>query len=303
MTISERQQAEPSDEAGTARPGIDAIRHHYEISNEFFRLMLGDSFTYSAALYEEGEDDHDDLRRAQERKLDRFAELAGAGPGTRILDIGCGWGSALERVVDHHGAERAVGLTLSRTQVAWIEELANPRIEVRLESWEDHEPEAPYHGIICINAIEHFVRGGLAPREKLKRYRAFFRRCHEQLHPGGRVALHMISIGRPPLGREVLRDMTSVIREEFDGSHVPYLHELASGIQGLFEVALVRDDRLDCSRSMRVWRERLLARRDEAVALEGEEIVERFSRYLDVCARMFGEGYFNDYRIGLVRIG
>jgi cyclopropane-fatty-acyl-phospholipid synthase len=286
-----------------ARPKIDAIRHHYEICNEFFHLMLGDSFTYSAGFYEEGEDDHADLARAQERKLDAFAELVGAGPGTRILDIGCGWGTALQRAVDHHGAERAVGLTLSRTQVEWIEGLGNPRIEVQAASWEDHEPPDPYDGIVCINAIEHFVRGGLPPREKLKRYRAFFRRCHALLQPGGRMALHMISIGRPPLGREVLRDMTSVIREEFEGSHVPYLHEMAAAVQGLFEVTLVRDDRLDCARSMRVWRERLLARRDEAVALESEEVVARFDRYLEVCTRMFGQGYFNDYRIGLSRIG
>lgn len=292
-----------TDTVAAARPDIDAIRHHYEVSNEFFRLVLGDSFTYSAGFYEPGEDGHAELARAQDRKLDAFAELVGAGPGTRILDIGCGWGTALERMVDVHGAELAVGLTLSRTQVEWIEALGNPRVQVQLSSWEDHEAEAPYDGIVCINAIEHFVRGGLPPREKLKRYRAFFRRCHTLLRPGGRMALHMISIGRPPVGREVLRDMTSVIREEFDGSHVPYLHELAASIQGLFEVSLVRDDRLDCSRSMRVWRERLIARRDEAVALEGEAVVDRFDRYLEVCTRMFGEGYFNDYRIGLVRIG
>jgi cyclopropane-fatty-acyl-phospholipid synthase len=292
-----------TDTVADARPDIDAIRHHYEVSNEFFHLVLGDSFTYSAGFYEPGEDDHADLARAQERKLDAFAELAGAGPGTHILDIGCGWGTALERVVNVHGADLAVGLTLSRTQVDWIEGLRNPRVRVHASSWEAHEPERPYDGIVCINAIEHFVRGGLPPREKLKRYRAFFRRCHTLLQPGGRMALHMISIGRPPVGRAVLRDMTSVIREEFDGSHVPYLHELASSIQGLFEVDLVRDDRRDCARSMRVWRERLLARRDEAVALEGEAVVERFDRYLEVCTRMFGEGYFNDYRIGLVRIG
>ena len=291
-----------TDAVANARPDIDAIRHHYEISNEFFHLLLGDSFTYSAGLYEPGEDDHVDLARAQERKLDAFAELVGAGPGSRILDIGCGWGTALDRVTTTHGAAKAVGLTLSRTQVEWVEALGNPRVEVHLGSWEDHEPEAPYDGILSINSIEHFVRGGLPPREKLKRYRAFFRRCHTLLAPGGRMGIHMISIGRPPLGREVLRDMTSVIREEFDGSHVPYLHELASAVQGLFEVTLVRDDRHQCARSMRVWRERLVQHRDEAIALEGTAVVDRFDRYLEVCTRMFGTGYFNDYRIGLLRI-
>jgi cyclopropane-fatty-acyl-phospholipid synthase len=286
-----------------ARPDIEAIRHHYEVGNEFFRLILGDSMTYSAGFYEPGDDDHADLPRAQERKLDAFATLVGARPGARILDIGCGWGTALERAVDVHGAERAVGLTLSRTAADWIEGLGNPRVEVRVESWEDHQPDAPYDGILCINAIEHFVKGSLPPKEKLKRYRAMFRRWHSLLSEGGRVGLHMISLGKVPASRDVLRDMSAVLKDVFEGTHAPYLHELATATQGLFEFTDLRNDRLDCSRTMRVWLERLQGRRDEAVGLEGEATVASFERYLSVCVRMFGEGYFNDYRIGLTKIG
>lgn len=292
-------------DAVAERPDVEAIRHHYEIGNEFFRLVLGDSFTYSAGFWEPGDDDHADLGRAQERKLDAFAELAGARPGARILDIGCGWGTALERMVAVQGVERAVGLTLSRTQVDWINGLGNPQVEAQVASWEDHtpaDPSRPYDGIICINAIEHFVRTSLPVKEKAKTYRAFFRRCHALLAPGGRVALHVISPGRAPRERAVLRDMMTVVREEFDGSHIPHLHEVAGAVQGLFEVTTLRNDRTDCSRTMRVWRERLERRRDEAAALESEAVVERFERYLEVCTRLFGEGYFNDFRLGLTRL-
>lgn len=286
-----------------ARSNSEADGQHYELGPEFFQLVLGESFTYSAGLWEEGDDDHADLAKAQRRKLDCFAHLAGARAGARILDVGCGWGTALERVVDVHGADRAVGLTLSPTQVDWITALGNPKIEVHLESWEDHQPSGPYDGIICINAIEEFARSAMTPRERGKKYRAFFRRCHSWLNPEGRVALHAISMGKPPFEKAVLRDMTSVVRKEFDGSHVPHLHELAAGMQGLFEVTEIRNDRKDCSRTMRVWFERLRDRRAEAVALEGAETVARFERYLDVCGRLFGDGYFNDFRIALTRIG
>jgi cyclopropane-fatty-acyl-phospholipid synthase len=288
--------------AAALAAGVDETQQHYEINSDFFRLMLGPSFTYSAAFWEDGDDDHADLAKAQERKLDVFAEMVGAQPATRIVDVGCGWGSALERLVDEHDVDEAVGLTPSHTQVDHIRQLGNPKVTVALGTWEDHEPLGLYDGILCINAIEEFARSGQSPKERARQYRAFFRRCHAWLNPEGRVALHMISMGRPPLEREVLRDMISAVRAEFADSHVPHLHELASAVQMLFEVTEIQNDRKDCARTMRVWLERLQQNRDEAIALEGVETVARYERYLDVCARLFDEGYFNDYRIALTKI-
>lgn len=292
--------------AATAAAAVDAeideTQQHYEINSDFFRLMLGPSFTYSAAFWADGDDDHADLAKAQDRKLDVFADMVGAQPASRILDVGCGWGSALERLVDEHDVDEAVGLTPSRAQVDHIRGLRSPNITVGLGTWEDHEPLGLYDGILCINAIEEFARSGQSPKERARQYRAFFRRCHGWLNPSGRVALHMISMGKPPLDREILRDMISAVRSEFADSHVPYLHELASAVQMLFEVTEIRNDRKDCARTMRVWLERLQRNRDEAIALEGAETVARYERYLDVCARLFDEGYFNDYRIALTKI-
>ena len=150
-------------------------------------------------------------------------------------------------------------------QVDYIRSLGNDKITVAFGTWEDHEPLGLYDGILCINAIEEFARSGQSPKERAKVYRTFFRRCHEWLNAEGRVVLHMISMGKPPLERGVLRDMVSAVRSEFADSHVPYLHELATAVQMLFEVTEIHNDRKDCARTMRVWLERLRRNRAEAV--------------------------------------
>jgi cyclopropane-fatty-acyl-phospholipid synthase len=299
-TIAVHPNGDTEDPAGGAE--LDETQQHYDINTDFFRLMLGESFTYSAAFWEDGDDDHADLVKAQERKLDVFADLAGAQPATRILDVGCGWGSALQRLVEEHDVDEAVGLTPSKTQVDYIEDLGDSKITVEFGTWETHEPLGLYDGILCINAIEEFARSSQSSKERARVYRSFFRKCHSWLNPEGKVVLHVISMGKPPLERGVLREMVEAVRSEFADSHVPYLNEVASAVQMLFEVTEIQNDRKDCARTMRVWLERLQQRRDEAVALEGEETVARYERYLDVCARLFDDGYFNDFRIALTKI-
>jgi cyclopropane-fatty-acyl-phospholipid synthase len=286
-----------------ASPTVEAIRHHYEVGTEFYRLLLGPALQYSGGCWLEGEDDRRDHETAQARKLDVFAELMHAENAERVLDIGCGWGSALQRFVDHHGVQRGVGVTLSRTQADWIESLGNPRIEVHVESWEDHRSDEPYDAMFCSNALEHFVSSKLSPSQRISRYRKFFRHFHGQLKPQGRFALHIMTIGNMPRERQLLDDMKFLLREEFEECHVPYLHELASATQGLFEVTDLYQDRSWFGRACRVWLEYLADRRDEAIALENEVIVERFERYLDIFAYCFEKGYFNNYRLGLTRIG
>jgi cyclopropane-fatty-acyl-phospholipid synthase len=115
-------------------PDVEAIRHHYEVGNDFYRLILGPMMMYSGGYWLEGEDDREAHDVAQERKLDAFVDLANAKDAARVLDIGCGWGTMMRRLVDVHGVDQAVGLTLSRTQVAWISSFGNPAVDVRVES-------------------------------------------------------------------------------------------------------------------------------------------------------------------------
>src|SRR5688572_25683389 len=89
-----------------------AIRHHYDLSNDFYALWLDPSMTYSSALWSDG----DSLASAQRRKLDFHIEGARAPGAARVLDVGCGWGGLLQRAVDDWGVGHAVGLTLSQAQ-------------------------------------------------------------------------------------------------------------------------------------------------------------------------------------------
>ena len=93
----------------------------------------------------------------------------------RVLDIGCGWGALLNRLVEHASVANAVGLTLSPSQARWIRANARPGVEVREEHWCDHVPGTRYDAIISIGAFEHFVHRGLDAESKLAGLPQFLR--------------------------------------------------------------------------------------------------------------------------------
>ncbi|MCY0947565.1 MULTISPECIES: class I SAM-dependent methyltransferase [Streptomyces] len=286
-------------------PEVDAIRHHYEVSNDFYRLLLGPSMMYSGGYWEAGEDLNAALDEAQYRKLDKFAELAGVSPATgRVLDIGCGWGTMLNRLTTVHGAGQAVGLTLSRTQEAFIAGLDNPRITTLVQSWADYkvaDDSEKYDAAFCINALEHFVSSNLPPKERTKRYRFFFQQVAGALNPGAKFVLHTMTAEALPMTRGLLDDLKFLQRSEFEGCHIPHLSELSAAAEGLFEIDEVVNERESFAMACRAWLVLLAERRDEAVALEGEEVVSRFERYLDIFAYTLEDKFFNNFRVTITR--
>ena len=267
-----------------------AIRSHYDVGDAFYALWLDPSLTYSAALWER---DDESLEAAQRRKLDFHVEAARAAGMRRVLDVGCGWGSALERLTRVHGVEHAVGLTLSPAQADRVRAAGNPRVAVRLESWTEHAPDAPYDAILSIGAFEHFARPEDDPKRKIDAYRRFFARCRAMLVPGGRLSLQTSAFG---LGRFV---PGTPVSDVFPESHLPRLDEIAAAADGVFEIERLRNDRLDYERTCRTWRDRLDARRDEAVRAAGEDVVARYERFLDFARAGFESGIFVLLRIAL----
>lgn len=256
----------------------EAIRNHYDFGDDFFGLWLGPERIYSAALFEPG----DDLDAAQVRKLDHHIAAADAAGQERVLDVGCGWGALLRRLVYHAGVKHAVGLTLSSSQAAFAREHGGPEIEVREESWRDHRPDAPYDAIISIGAFEHFAGPGLSPEDKLAAYREFFAFCRDALRTGGCLSLQTIAysasgITLPPFIAE------RIFRE----SELPLIHEPIAAADPDFELIALRNDRDHYARTLIAWERALVARRAEAVAMAGEEAVAEFLRYLRVCAMAF----------------
>ncbi|WP_369216958.1 class I SAM-dependent methyltransferase [Streptomyces flavofungini] len=277
----------------------ESIRHHYDVSNEFFALWLDTSLTYTCALWDDGDPD-ETLERAQKRKLDHLIEGAGArAPGARrVLDVGCGWGSLLERLVTRYGVQRAVGLTLSESQAAKLRGTPVPGTEVRVENWLDHEPDEPYDAIISIGAFEHFARTGLTRAERVAAYREFFDRCRAWLPRGGRIALQTnIKGNNVRMDKQTVRDLMFIIDIIFPESEIPALSEVIESSEKRFDVVSLRNDPDHYSRTCREWLRRLRVHRAEAVRIAGEENVANYERYLGATV-----GHFAHRHLGLSRI-
>jgi len=279
---------------GNPGASAEAIQFHYDAGNEFYRLWLDETLTYSCALWG-GEET---LERAQLAKLDYHIEKAHARGCERVLDIGCGWGSALNRLVSSAGVRSATGLTLATQQAAHIRRQSWPGVEVRIESWSDHAPAAPYDAIISIGAFEHFARLGVPLEEKVKGYRSFFNRCSDWLAPGGSLSLQTISYENS--ARE---DFSPFFASRiFPESDLPRLSEIATASDRLFEVVSLRNDRKDYARTLLEWRRRLRKRRSEAVALVGEAVFERYDNYLHLLAIGFHVGSMGLLRLELRKL-
>src|SRR4051794_26394804 len=195
----------------------EAIRHHYDLSNDFYRLWLDDTLTYSCALWEDG----DTIESAQLRKLDYLIDGARARGAERVLDVGCGWGGLLRRLVETHGVQHVVGLTLSDAQAELAAEVVGRRGEVRVENWIDHEPASPYDAVISIGAFEHFASYGMSREDRLDAYRSFFRRCAKWLPRGGRLALQTnVKGNNVRLDRETAAELRFVLERIFPESEL-----------------------------------------------------------------------------------
>ena len=257
-----------------------AISHHYDISNEFYRLLLGPSLTYSCAVYRAPDDT---LEQAQEQKYELICRKLGLRPGHRLLDVGCGWGGMALHAARHHGAQ-VVGVTVSRRQA----ELARPRvdeagladrIQVRLQDYRDIT-DGPFDAISSIGMFEHV---GLA------RLADYMERLHALVRPGGRVLNHGIS--RPPFDRPRLERAGFMNRYVFpDGE----LHEIGSVVSAMqstgFEVRHLENLREHYARTLRAWAANLEARWEEAVALVGSGRARVWRLYVAGSALNFESG-------------
>jgi cyclopropane-fatty-acyl-phospholipid synthase len=288
-----------------AAPAIGAelsdyeIRRHYELPSEFYALWLDPTMAYTCALYEEG----DDLRRAQERKLDWLARAAGVREGARVLDVGCGWGGMLRRLVESHRVREAVGITISAEQARFVRErTAGLPIEVLVQGWETHRPEEPYDAIVSAGAFEHFARDRASREARLDTYRAFFARCHELLRPGGYLGLQSVAKGGARLDRAAIDDFR-IVDEAFPESAIPWPAEIFIASERHFDVrACVFHDEHYVP-TIGAWLERLEAVREQGVAMIGQERFDLFVGYLEAARRRLSVGHATLMRLSLRRIG
>lgn len=283
------QQAAAS---GLTGASADAIQHHYDVSNAFYALWLDPTMTYSSALWLEQDED---LETAQRNKLDWHLDRAGFAAGMRLLDIGCGWGGLIRRALDRHADASCVGLTLSQAQAEAIQAKADPRVEVRLENWQDHRSEGGYDAIVSIGAFEHFARLDQSPEEKIAGYRRFFEFCRDQLAPTGRLSLQTISYENSD--RHQFSDFFA--NEIFPESDLPRVADIFQAATGLFEVVELRNDRHHYARTLRLWLQGLRRNKAQAIELVGEDKYRTYEKYLSLMVVAFHTGTMNLSRLSL----
>lgn len=266
----------------------------YDIGNDFYHSWLDETKTYSCAFW----DGASSLREAQLKKLDYHIHEAKAAGADRVLDIGCGWGSILRRLVDHHGVKHASGVTLSDAQAKYIRDLKDERIDVRVESWSDHEPVQQYDAVISVGAFEHFARPDVPNSAKVEGYIKFFDRCRTWLRPGGFLSLQTIVYEDSK--RE---DLHPFIKEYiWPETDMPRLADIANACERRFEVVRLRNDREDYARTCREWLSRISERRADLVSMVGEEMVTRFERWLKLSVIGFHTRTMSLLRITLARL-
>ena len=262
----------------------EAIQAHYDISNDFYKLWLDPSMTYSCALWQEG----DSLEAAQVRKLDLHLSQAHAQGKQNLLDIGCGWGALLNRAVQHYDVKSAVGLTLSAAQAEWILDAKDSRINVHLESWENHVPAEPYDAIVSVGAFEHFAKSGATKAEKLAAYRKFFEWCHA--HSTDDCSLSLQTIVYENYDES---NPNPFVEEIFPESELPRVSEIFAACEGLFEVVQLQNHRVHYAKTLQAWYNALRKNRHAAIDIVGEATYKKYEKYLGVFIVGFHTGTVN----------
>jgi cyclopropane-fatty-acyl-phospholipid synthase len=267
-------------------PHFDDVQSHYDLSDDFYRLFLDPSQTYSCAYFER---DDMTLQEAQRAKVDLSLGKLGLEPGMTLLDVGCGWGATLRRAIEKYDVN-VIGLTLSKNQAEHVQksfdELDTPRSrKVLLNGWEQfHEP---VDRIVSIGAFEHFG---------FERYDDFFKMAYDAL-PTEELEERGIKITMTRA-----RFAKFMMNEIFPGGRLPTVAIVEDhATRGGFEVALVQPLRLHYARTLDCWAEALAARKDEAIKIQSEEVYERYMKYLEGCANLFREGATDVCQFTLVK--
>lgn len=279
----------------TAGPSPAAVATHYDAGNDFYRVWLDESLTYSCAMWDP-DDGPDDIEAAQQRKLDWFLDrLADGRPGdTRsLLDVGCGWGAAMGRAVATGRFERATGITVSEAQAAHIRATAAPSIDVSVVPWKHHRPDRPFDALVSIGALEHFAAPEDGSAERIGRYAEFFEHAWGVTAPRAVMGIQTIAADQTDAEKPQRRSKTAKYlgTDVFGGSALPRVHEVLAAADPWFRLLDLRLDPQDYSRTCVAWRRRLLADREAAERASDAEVVDAYARYLAVSGKSFDFGW------------
>ena len=254
------------------------VAHHYDLDDRLYQLFLDSERQYSCAYFEHGDED---LETAQLAKKRHIAAKLLIEPGQRVLDIGCGWGGLSRYLAEVAGASHVTGVTLSTEQLAGAQQRASTspcqeQLEYRLQDYRDinRETHGPFDRIVSVGMFEHVGT---------QFHDTFFKQCYELLSDDGVMLLHFI-------GNSDVPDFNNpwIERYIFPGGHIPSMSEFTPAIErsGLV-ICDIEVLRLHYAQTLRLWRERFMARRAEAAALYDERFCRMWEFYLSMSETAF----------------
>jgi len=269
-----------------------AISHHYDVGNDFYRIVLGPSMGYSCADWTDDGPGYD-LADAQRDKLDLICRKLDLKPGTRLLDVGCGWGSLALHAAREYGAQ-VVGITLSTEQADYAHKQVaeaglTDQIEIRIQDYRDLD-DGPFDAIASVGMAEHVGTGPYAEYASI-----LFR----QLKPGGRLLNHQIAAIHPEAKVPGRRPQRSFIDAYVfpDGELAPLGTTVSALEEAGFEVRDVQALREHYARTLRAWVANLESDWSTAVKLTSRGRARVWRLYMAASALAFEHG-----RIGVNQV-
>ncbi|MFI6353603.1 class I SAM-dependent methyltransferase [Streptomyces sp. NPDC050743] len=280
-------QRQPDAQRNTPDGSRTNISRHYDLSNDLFALFLDETLTYSSAVFRGFPADWSLLAAAQHRKIDRLLDLAGVGEGTRLLEIGTGWGELALRAAAR-GAH-VTSLTLSKEQ----RELALERVReagyadrVAIELCDYREARGTYDAVVSVEMIEAVG---------VEFWPVYFRTLDERLAPGGLVALQAITM--PHERMLAARDTYTWIQKYiFPGGLIPSTTAIEQAVRDHTTLAVAVRDGFGAhyAETLRLWRERFTGQADEVAALGFDATFRRlWTFYLAYSEAGFRSGYLD----------
>jgi cyclopropane-fatty-acyl-phospholipid synthase len=269
-----------------------AIRSHYDVGNDFYRLVLGPTLTYSCAYWDDGVAS---LDAAQEAKYEHICRKLALRPGMRLLDVGCGWGGMVLHAARRHGVE-AVGITVSPSQHDLAAKRVaaaglGDRVDIRLQDYRELGSEQ-FDAVSSIGMFEHVGEA------RLREYAAIL---FGVLRPGGRLLNHGIS---RPAGPAQPSRRSFIDRYVFPDGELIEVGRVISVLQEVgFEVRDAESLREHYARTLRAWVTNLESNWNEAVASAGAARARIWRLYMAGCAVNFEQGRTMIHQVLGVRQG
>lgn len=285
------QVARPFQQLNSLANSRSNVAHHYDLSNDFYRLWLDDDMQYSCAYWSEADDT---LESAQLSKRAHIAAKLALQPGQKVLDIGCGWGGMALYLNKVAGVD-VLGITLSTEQLKLARERAEAagvadRVKFELLDYRLLAKRSPgtFDRIVSVGMFEHVG---------VPQFDTFFRACANLLKDDGVMLLHTIGrFGKPSSTDAFTRKYI------FPGGYIPALSETVAASE---KVKLIATDvetlRLHYAMTLREWYKRVQANRDAIIAQYDERFYRMWTFYLSGATAAFESGGMGNYQIQFVR--